>query len=402
MLLDGAKGVGKTETALQRASTVRRLDDAAQRSIAAADPDLALRGDPPILIDEWQRHPPMWDAIKRAVDADPAPGRFLLTGSAPRAGDPVHSGAARIVPVRMRPMTLTERGVAQPTVSLAGLLAGGHAPVEGMSALGLSEYVDLLLGSGLPGVQHLTDRPLRAQLDAYVDLIVQRDVVEAGHDVRRPATLRAWLAAYVAATATSASWETIRDAASAGHADKAARTSTIPYVEVLTALRVLDGVPAWLPTDNPFSRLGSAPKRHLLDPALAARLLGVTAERLLDGDAGPIPMVRHGTLLGGLFESLVTLTVRTFAQAAEAKVAHFREWGGRREVDLIVERHDGRVLAIEAKLGRTVTDDDVTHLRWLRDRIPHRIADVAVVHTGPEAYRRPDGVAVIPLALLGA
>jgi hypothetical protein len=124
-------------------------------------------------------------------------------------------------------------------------------------------------------------------------------------------------------------------------------------------------------------------------------------EVLLTGRTRGPAIAREGTLLGHLFESLVTLGVRVFAQAAEARVRHFRQHGGKREIDLIVERPDQRVIAIEVKLGATVSDHDVKHLRWLHDQIGEDLLDAVVVHTGPVAYRRRDGIAVVPVALLG-
>lgn len=201
--LDGPKAVGKTATASQRAATIRRLDRPAVRQIAESDAALALAGQPPVLLDEWQRLPAVWDAVKAAVDADTSPGQFLLTGS---AASGTHSGAGRIKAVRMRPLTLPERGVASPTVSVQDLLSGERIAVDGESDLNLADYVDLILGSGFPAFQRLTGRSLRAQLDGYLDRIVDVDLEESGLRVRRPATVRAWLRAFAAATATSASW----------------------------------------------------------------------------------------------------------------------------------------------------------------------------------------------------
>jgi predicted AAA+ superfamily ATPase len=112
------------------------------------------------------------------------------------------------------------------------------------------------------------------------------------------------------------------------------------------------------------------------------------------------PIPRDGTLLGALFESLVTLCVRAYAQAAEARVGHLRTWSGDREVDLMIER-GGQILAIEVKLSQTVNDRDVRHLRWLQETLGQSLADAIVITTGPAAYRRPDGIAVVPAALLG-
>src|SRR5690606_12899113 len=132
--------------------------------------------------------------------------------------------------------------------------------------------------------------------------------------------------------------------------------------DVLERLWIVDPLSAWIPTHNPIARLAKSPKHHLVDPALAVRLLGIGSDALLQGkEAGP-PVLREGTLLGHLFESLVTLSVRVYAQSAEAGVYHMRTARGRQEIDLIVERDDQRVLAIEVKLSRSVKDSDVRHL----------------------------------------
>lgn len=398
--VEGPKGVGKTATALRRAATIYRLDDDGERAIARADPSRLLEGDRPILIDEWQRFPESFDRVRRAVDDGAGPGSFLLTGSASPSDPPTHSGAGRIVRLRLRPMTLTERGVDTPSVSLKELLRGGSASVTGRTDVGLERYVSEILSSGFPGVRGLSGRTLRAQLDGYVERIVDRDFEDLGHKVRRPATLRRWLQSYAAATATCASLETIRDAATSDRGDKPARATTQPYRDVLERLWILDPVPAWLPTRNRLARLSAPPKHHLADPALAARLLAVDADALLHPRPTGPPVPRDGTLLGALFESLVTLCVRVYAQASEAGVAHLRTWSGDREVDLIVQR--GRqVLALEVKLGQVIEDRDVRHLLWLRNELGDDLADAAVITTGRAAYRRPDGIAVIPAALLG-
>lgn len=398
--LDGPKAVGKTATALRRAATVHRLDDDDERAIVEADPSRLTAGRRPILIDEWQRFPQSFDRVRRAVDDGAGPGSFILTGSASPADPPTHSGAGRIVRVRIRPMALTERGVERPTVSLAELLGGGRPAVAGRTEVGLEDYVAEILSSGLPGIRRLSGRVLRAQLDGYLERIVDRDFEDLGHRVRRPETLRNWMRAYAAATATTASLETIRDAATSDLGARPNRATTQPYRDVLERLWILDPVPAWLPTRNRLARLSSPPKHHLADPALAARLLGVEADALLHPSALGPPLLRDGTLLGALFESLVTLCVRVYAQASEARIAHLRTWSGDREIDLIVEG-GGRILALEVKLGQVIGDRDVRHLIWLRNQLGDGLADAAVITTGRAAYRRADGIAVIPASLLG-
>ncbi|MCK5653432.1 MAG: AAA family ATPase, partial [Gemmatimonadetes bacterium] len=200
--LEGPRGVGKTETALRRANTVHRLDDPAQRAVAQADPARLVEGTPPILIDEWQRVPESWDVVRRAVDDNATPAQYLLTGSATPTESPTHSGAGRIVTVRMRPMTLAERGVDSPTVSLRDLLGGDRPRVQGQTEVALADYTGELVGSGFPGLRSLRGRPLRAQLESYLSRIVDVDFEDLGRSVRKPQTLRRWMSAYAAATAT--------------------------------------------------------------------------------------------------------------------------------------------------------------------------------------------------------
>jgi len=399
VLLDGPKAVGKTATALRRCTTVRRLDVAAVADIVRADPNVVTHDAPPVLIDEWQRVPDVWDAVRRSVDEQPGGGRFLLTGSAPGAG--THSGAGRIVSLRMRPLCLAERLTTATTVSLAGLLSGDHDLIGGNSTLTLVDYVDEILASGFPAVRALGERARTVAIDSYLDRIVDHDLPEAGFTVRRPAAVRAWLRAYGAATATSASWEQLRDAATAGLDNKPAKSTTITYTELLTQMRILDPLEAWLPGRNHFTRLASSPKHHIADPALAVRLLQRTKGHLLSGDLGGVSVPNDGSLLGNLFESLAALTVRTAAQAASAHVAHLRTRNGDHEVDFIVEGDNG-IVAIEVKLSGSVDDNDVKHLIWLRSRLGSDLVDAVVVNTGPAAYRRQDGIAVVPLSLLGA
>ena len=301
----------------------------------------------------------------------------------------------------MRPLTLAERGVGSPTVSVRALLAGGRPPVDGHCEVRLEKYVDEILASGFPGLRPLSGRARRAQLDGYLQRIVERDFEELGHRLRNPAALRRWMTAYAAASSTTASYETIRDAATSGEGEKPAKTATMPYRSVLERLWIVDLVPAWLPTRNRISRLSAPPKHQLADPALAARLLGVDAAALLDASPAGPPIPRDGPLLGSLFEALVTLDLRVYAQGAEAAVKHLRTVGGEHEVDLILERADGRVVAAEVKLTRTVDDSDVRHLTWLADRIGDELLDAVVVTSGEDAYRRRDGIAVVPAALLG-
>lgn len=399
--LEGAKGVGKTATATQRAATVLSLNVASERVALVGNLDLITHVPGPVLIDEWQLEPAVWDRVRRAVDDDRTGGRFLLAGSAGVApGVRMHSGAGRIVSLPMRPLALSERGLAQPTVSLQSMLAGRQSRVTGTSGVDVSQYTDEILRSGFPGIRDLPERARRMQLDSYITRIVERELPENGVTVRRPAALRAWLAAYAAATATDAAYSSILDAATPGEGDKPARQTAEIYREHLQRIFVLDPVEAWTPAFAPLKRLTHTSKHHLVDPALAAQLVGVGKPGLLRGQ-GTRVSATTGTWLGALFESLAAQSVRVYAGAADARVGHLRTKNTEHEVDLIVERADRSTVAIEVKLTDTIQSTDVHHLNWLHQQLGERLVDRMVLYTGRLAYRRPDGVAVVPLALLG-
>ena len=234
-------------------------------------------------------------------------------------------------------------------------MSGQQSGVEGNSPIDLPTYVDEILRSGFPGIRTLPERARNFQLVSYIARIIEQELPENGVTVRRPSALRAWLAAYGAATATDSSFTTILDAATAGHDDKPARGTVDNYREQLTRLFILEPLPAWIPVFNPIARLARAPRHHLVDPALAARLVGAGKDGLLKGDRAASST---GTSIGALFESLVTQTVRVYADALHATTAHLRTKDGHREIDLIVEGSDRRVIAIEVNLAPTISNHD--------------------------------------------
>lgn len=206
--------------------------------------------------------------------------------------------------------------------------------------------------------------------------------------------------AYAAATASNADYTKILNAATAGEADKPSRVTVGAYREQLQRLFILDPLAAWAPAFAPLKRLTLSPKHHLVDPALAARLVGVGMDGLLVGK-GERVSATTGTWMGALFESLAVQAIRVYAEALGATVGHLRTKNGEHEIDAIVEADDMTCVAFEVKLSDTVVDDDVKHLIWLRKMLGERVRDLVVLNTGPYAYRRRDGVAVVPLALLG-
>jgi predicted AAA+ superfamily ATPase len=400
IVLDGPKGVGKTETAIRRAKTTYRLDLPHDLQIVSASPEFSLSQPAPVLFDEWQRFPSIWDAVKIAADGTKL-GPFILTGSAYSSEVVTHSGAGRFLEIRMRPMTLSERGVVEPKISISALMVGQREFAQRKTTFQLSDYADEIIASGFPGIREKSARIRQDLLDSYLSNLVNKDLKEAGHNIRRPDALLAFLTAYAAATSTTASWETIRDAATPGSGQKPSRVMIAPYIETLKMLRILDPLPAWLPTTNHFHSLGQSPKHHLADPALAARLLGLTKSTILSTPSVNRSRFNNGAIVGALFESLAILNIRVLAQVLGYRISHMRTTDSRHEIDIILESEDGKILAIEVKLSPTVSDPDVRHLHWLREKVGENLVDLMILTTGTTAYRRKDGVAVVPLVLIG-
>jgi predicted AAA+ superfamily ATPase len=284
---------------------------------------------------------------------------------------------------------------------LAALLRGNKGEIQGDSTIQLVDYANEIVASGFPGIRELPNRARTLQLDGYLARIADVEFLEQGFRLAKPASLRSWMTAYAAATATTASYASILDAATPGDSEKPAKSTVLQYREMLNRLFLLDQVPGWIPALNPLSRLAQAPKHHLVDPALAARLLGLSVDALIKGEQGASSRLPDGALLGSLFESLVALCLRVYAQPLSASVHHLRTQNGDHEVDFIIEGDDRRVVAMEVKLSPIIEDRDVVHLKWLANKLGSKLADSVVVTTGKHAYRRPDGIAVVPAALLG-
>jgi uncharacterized protein len=394
VVIEGPKACGKTATARQVAASEVLLDvDANARQAIAVDPALVLEGPAPRLIDEWQIEPVIWNHIRRAVDERTSPGQFILTGSAVPADDVTrHTGAGRIARLRMRPMSLFESGRSTGRVSLADLLEGrmGTSPDPELTVTEVAEEVSL---GGWPGLRGRgTTNGLVAVRD-YLDEIARVDIgrVDATRrDPDRAARLLQSLARNVATHAASATL-----ARDTGGADGPLKDDTVrAYLSALERLMVIEDQPAWAPHLRSKHRLRTAPKRHFVDPSLAVAALRATPDRLL----------RDLNLLGFLFESLVVRDLRVYAQAADARVAQYRDSGGL-EVDAIVEARGGRWMAFEVKLGRGHIDDAAAQLTRFAARVdtescgPPALLGV-IVATG-YGYRREDGVAVIPIGALG-
>lgn len=392
--IDGAKGVGKTATAARRVGQVFGLDTTNGLNLFKGQME-NLATLESVLIDEWQCYPESWNLVRHAVDAGAEPGQFLLTGSAtPVDSSGTHTGAGRIVSLHMRPMGFSERQLVEPTVSFQQLLeSGGATPIQGSSDFKLADYAEEICRSGLPAIRKFSQLVRTTQLDTYIERIVDRDLPEAGFTSRDRETLLRWLRAYAAASSTTASYNSLISNVYASESAQPAKTTVLNYQRHLERIWIVDPIPGWSPSFNPLKHTGQAPKHNLADPALAAALMGLNHQALLTQ--------QWVGFLSQLFESLVALTVRALAAANFCKTKHMRLHKGQHEIDLIVERRDGAILPIEVKMTQAVTDHDARHLDWLAQTWQGPILDRAIIYCGTHAYRTSNGIAVIPLALLG-
>jgi predicted AAA+ superfamily ATPase len=367
------------------------LDRAAESAAFVADPDAALRVQKePVLLDEWQEVPGVLGAVKRAVDEDPHPGRFVLTGSVrAEMEQAMWPGTGRLVRLSMYGLTEVElRGSVRqkPTGFLDRLAQADPAALAlPLDRPQLPEYVELSVRGAFPEVAL---RPLGLEsrntwLDSYLDQLLGRDAVAV--DPRRDVgKMRTYFLALALSTAGMPQEKTLVDAAGIN-----ARTARA-YDKLFADLFVSEQVPAW--SSNRLSRLVATAKRYIVDPALAARAGGLTAEGIL----------RDGDQLGRMIDSFAVAQLRpeVAISAGRHQMHHLRTKAGLQEIDLIVELEDGRILALDFKATAAPSGHDAKHLAWFRDQVGDRFLAGAVMHTGPAVFSLGDRILAIPLCAM--
>ncbi|MGH8906918.1 MAG: ATP-binding protein [Egibacteraceae bacterium] len=391
VLLVGPRATGKTTSAARQARTVVRLDRPAEAEAFRADPDVALTGlAEPVLLDEWQVVPEVLGAIKRAVDSEPRPGRFVVTGSV--RADLQHEGwpaTGRLVRVDMTGLTMREvlrRDLTQ-TPWLDRLAQQG---VEGLvpppDPPDLRGYIELAVRGGFPEpVLRLSEATRDRWLVSYLDRVVTRDAMDLGVS-RDPVRLRRFFEAWALNTAGEATDRKLLDAAGID------RRTGLAYEHLLRSLLIIDVLPAW--SSNRLKRLVRAPKRYVCDPSLVAAALAIDAESVL----------RDGDLLGRMIDTFALAQLRAEIALSHRppRLYHLRQEGGAREIDLIAEFGARTVVAVEFKARSAPNRDAARHLIWLRDQLGQNFAAGVVLHTGPRVYQLDERIAAAPLATLWA
>ena len=387
--ITGPRATGKTTTAQRRAATVVRLDREAEAAAFRADPDVALRGLPePVLLDEWQEVPGLLGAVKRAVDEDSRPGRYLLTGSVRIDSDAqTWPGTGRLVRLQMQGLSVREiaERIGGP-LFLDRLLTADVASLGPAGTSDLTDYLDLALRGGFPEPALRLDGLARqAWLDSYVEALITRDASAIG-GTRDPDRLRRYLEALAVNSAGVVEDKTLYDAVGID------RRTAVAYEQLLKNLLILEAVPAW--ESNRLSRLIKTPKRYLVDPSIMAAVLRLDSRAVL----------RDGNLLGRVIDTFVAAQIRPELAVAESRPRwyHLRDKGGRHEVDLVIEFGGGQVSGIEIKATAAPTRGDARHLEWLRDELGDRFASGVVLHTGPRAYQLADKIVAAPISTIWA
>ncbi|MBU6214017.1 MAG: DUF4143 domain-containing protein [Actinomycetales bacterium] len=394
VLIEGPKACGKTETARQQARSEIRLDvDTASRLAVDVAPGTVLAQPAPLLIDEWQLAPTVWDHVRRAVDDRKQHGQFILTGSAQPTDDARrHSGAGRISAMRMRPMSLSESRNSSAEVSL-GKLLDGHAQPAPDPGMTVEVLADLVAQGGWPALLGLDARTCSRRLNDYLDQTCHVDVLLLSGSRRDPEKVRLLLRSLARHTATQAAVTTVTaDVSQFG--DSIDRKTASDYISALERLMIVENQPAWSPALRSRSHVRVSPKRHFVDPSLAVAAMGASPQRLL----------RDPETLGLLFESLVVRDLRVLASALDASGYHDRD-NNNLEIDAIVQCLDGRWGAFEIKLGAGAIDAAAAQLLAFRTIVDTAVcgepAVLAVITSTGPAYLRKDGVHVVPIGTLG-
>jgi predicted AAA+ superfamily ATPase len=397
VLIEGAKWCGKTSTAENVAGSVVYMQDPdkarSYREIADTKPSLLLQGQTPRLIDEWQMAPELWDAVRFEVDRRNEPGQFILTGSAVPADDVTeHTGTGRFARITMRPMSLFESKESSGSVSLADLFAGNH-DIEGISTLSIEQIAFVLCRGGFPASIGKPDKAaLRMSVD-YVEAVINQDVSRVDGVEKNPNRVRLILRSIARNIATMATLETIRADVEGGETALADPKTLAAYYNALRRIFVVEDMTAWSPSLRSKTAIRTSPKRLFVDPTIATAVMRTNPEAIL----------QDFEYFGFLFEALCARDVRVYAQCNDGEVFHYRD-KNELEVDMIVQLRDGRWGAIEVKLGQKQIEEAATNLLKLRGKIDTdkmREPSFLMVLTGGEyAYRRKDGILVVPVGCL--
>lgn len=404
-IIVGPKWCGKTTTAEQKAKSILRLNDPDMReayiATAQTKPSNLLKGENPRLIDEWQEAPELWDAVRTSVDQRREPGLYILTGSTTIKKDNIHhSGTGRISRLKMYPMSLYESGESNGSVSLADLFNNPNFDIDGaQSQLDINDLIFSACRGGWPSSLSLkTDKAKLFIVKDYVNNICESDISSIDKIERSPSKTRLLLRSYARNISTLATNSSLINDINAN--ENMSESSFYEYLDALKRLYVIEDIEAWCPNIRSKTSIRSSNKREFIDPSIAVAALGLSPE-YLETDL---------KTFGFFFECLCVRDLKAYSNSLGGKVSYYRDKFGL-EADAVLHLDDGRYALIEVKLGSKAIEEGAKHLCELKNLIRRyneteqqtklREPDLLIVLTGgPIAYKRADGVLVIPVGCL--
>ena len=398
VLIEGAKWCGKTSTAQQAARSSLYMQDPDKTSsyLAAADtkPSLLLNGETPKLIDEWQMAPVLWDAVRFEVDKRNKPGQFILTGSAVPSDNLVaHSGTGRISRLLMRPMSLWESGDSNGSISLKELF-DKNTDISATSNLSIEKIAFLICRGGWPASVSQENESALKMATNYVESVINMDVQRVDGVEKNPERVRMLLRSLARNISTMVSGQTIMADMESNDIGISEKTLS-SYLNALRRIFVIEDTPAWMPSLRSKTAIRTSPKRNFVDPSIATAVMRTNPSGLLN----------DFETFGFMFESLCTRDMRIYAQANDGAVFHYRD-KNELEPDMIISLRDGRWAPVEVKLGNKQIDEAAKNLLFLQSKINTekmgKPSFLMVVTGGEFAYKRDDGVLVVPIGCLKA
>lgn len=400
VLIEGPKWCGKTTTAEQVAAStlyMANMDDYNQNmEMARLNPSRLLQGDKPRLIDEWQVAPSLWDCVRFAVDHEKGRGLFILTGSAvpPSLENIIHSGTGRFSRLLMRTMTLWESGESNGSVSLAELFTEPES-ITGENSLTLDDIAYLICRGGWPDAVNIDKDIALDQAIDYFEAVVNSDISRVDGVKRDTERVRSLMRSYARYQGCPAPISSIRKDMIMNDVDTLDADTVSSYIQALKKIFVIEDMAAWNPNIRSKTAIRTSENRYFIDPSIAAAAIG----------ASPADLLNNLSALGLFFETLCMRDLRVFADALQGRVYHYRDSNGL-ECDAVVHLRNGDYGLIEIKLGGEQNIDEATRtlnkLSSIIDTTRMKAPKFKLVLTavGKYAYRRDDGIYVVPIGCL--
>lgn len=399
VLIEGPKWCGKTTTAEQIAASILYMDDPEKKeqniSMSELNPKRLLKGETPRLIDEWQLAPKLWDAIRFEVDHRRELGQFLLTGSAVPVDmkEITHSGTGRFTWLTMRPMSLYESGDSTGDVSLKNLFENNT--VDGESDMTIDRLAFLACRGGWPQAIDMRDDIALDQARDYYDAVVRSDINRADNIQKNAEKVRRLMRSYARNQGSQVPNTVLARDVSANDEESMSQETVATYLNALRKIFVVEDMPAWNPNLRSKTAIRSSDTRYYVDPSIAAAALGI----------GPDDLINDLNTFGFIFETLCIRDLRVFADALDGQVYHYRDKDGQ-ECDAVIHLRNGQYGLIEIKLGGDkLIEEGAQSLKKMESKIDTdkmKAPSFLMVLTGVGgyAYRRKDGVCVVPIGCL--